>query len=219
MQRNFLAVFTVVALSFGTALADTLAFTNSANDDSFTAYISTSNSTLGTEFYSGAGIETPNINVTLNPGQNYFIHIIAINAEGAGGWGGEFALSGGSDLFLNGTAIEQTGSTPSDWQASDGTAIGTSWTSTPLSYTAVQESDVPPVYPAGSALMWSPGPNAGGGEDPTQPNEWDGQCEGCQVDFSTEIVAATPVPEPSSFALLGTGVLAFAGLARRKICR
>jgi len=153
--------------------------------------------------------------VTLNPGQDYFIHIVAMNDVGAGGWGGEFALSGGSDLFLNGTTAEQTGSTPSDWQASDGVAIGTSWTSSPLSYTAIRESDVPPVYPAGSALMWSPGPNAGGGDSPTQPGEWNGQCEGCQIDFSTEIVA--PVPEPSDVALLGTGMLAFAGLVRRKI--
>jgi len=60
MQRNFPAVFAVVALSFGAASADILTFTNSSVDDSFTAYISTSNSTLGTEFYSGSGIETPN---------------------------------------------------------------------------------------------------------------------------------------------------------------
>jgi PEP-CTERM motif len=31
--------------------------------------------------------------------------------------------------------------------------------------------------------------------------------------------AASPVPEPSSFALLGTGVLGFAGVVRRKIGR
>src|ERR1700735_4002292 len=93
MLRNFLAIFTVFALSLGTASADTLTFTNSASDDSYTAYISTSNSTLGTFLFSGTGTQTPNVTVTLDPGQDYFIHIVAINDGGAAGWGGQFSRS------------------------------------------------------------------------------------------------------------------------------
>lgn len=214
MRRKFLATFTIVALSLGTASAETLTFTNSSSDDSYTAYISTSNSTLGTQIFSGGnGVQTPNTTTTLNPGQDYFIHIVAINDGGAGGWGGEFTLSGGTDLFLNGTTTELTKSTPSDWQASDGETIGTSWVNSPLSYTAVLESGVPSLY-AATGMLWSPGPHAG-----TDPGAWNGQCTSCQVDFSTEIVAPPTVPEPSSFALLGTGMLAFAGVVRRKIGR
>jgi PEP-CTERM motif len=210
MLRNFLAIFTVVALSLGVASAETLTFITATVDDSFTAYISTSDSTLGTEFDIGN-------TMTLNAGLDYFIHVVVTNDCCAAGWGGQFTLSGGSDRFANETATEQTASTPSDWQASDGVAPGTLWTDAPLSYTAILESDTP--FPPGTGLLWSPGPNASGGTFPGDPGEWNGQCENCQVDFSTEIFPAAPVPEPSNFALLGTGLLGFAGLVRRKIGR
>src|SRR5271156_5139149 len=99
MRWNFLAIFAVVALSLGAASADTLDFTRTTVDDSFTAYISTNNGTLGTFYYSACcGTTAPNASVTLTPGQDYFIQIVAINNGGAGGWGGQFKLSGGNDL-------------------------------------------------------------------------------------------------------------------------
>jgi len=204
---NFLVVFTVVALSLGAASAETLDFTRTTVDDSFIAYISTSNGTVGTFYYSAGccGTSAPNVTVTLTPGLDYFIQIVAINDGGAGGWGGQFKLSGGNDHFINGTSTEDTAITPSDWLASDGKAIGTSWANSPLSYTALQESNSGNPY-AGLGLLWSPGPNAG-----PNPGFWNGQCQNCQVDFSTEILA--PIPEPSTtMDLLGSGAFASLGL-------
>jgi PEP-CTERM motif len=40
-----------------------------------------------------------------------------------------------------------------------------------------------------------------------------------QTDWSASIVSPTPTPEPSSFVLLGTGILGLAGAARREFLR
>jgi hypothetical protein len=199
-------------LSLAAASAETLDFTRTSIDDSFTAYISTNNGLVGAFYYSHGccGTFNPNVTVTLTPGVDYFIQIVAINDGGAGGWGGQFMLSGGNDRFINGTTTEDTAITPSDWKASDGKPIGTSWANSPLSYTALKESDSGNPY-AGLGLLWSPGPNGG-----PNPGFWNGQCTNCQVDFSTEILA--PVPEPSTVLDLfgGTGGFCLAGILVRR---
>lgn len=45
------------------------------------------------------------------------------------------------------------------------------------------------------------------------------ECCGAPADYQTNLVPATVTPEPSSLALMGTGVLAAAGAVRRRIVR
>jgi hypothetical protein len=217
--RLFVCVVSLCLLLSLPAFADSLHFTRTTVDDSFTAYISTNIGLVGTFYYSAGccGTTFPNATFALTPGVDYFIQIVAINDGGAGGWGGQFNLSGGNDHFMNGTTTEDTAITPTDWRISDGKPIGTSWANSPLSYTALQESNVGNPY-AGLGLLWSPGPNAG-----PNPGFWNGQCTNCQVDFSTEIFA--PLPEPSTtLDLLGSGAFAsvgllFSGRLRQKLFR
>ena len=189
------AVLTVGAV---TASAGVLNTGNAQVDDSLNAYISTNNSSLGTPFLScGLGVNVcTGGSVTLTPGQNYFIQVVVDNDCCAGGFGAIFTLSGGGFTFLNGGTYIDTTYT-SDWLASAAMNNGDPW-QTPT-YSSVLESGTP--YPAIPGMIWSTAPNAAGYLY-DNPGVWNGQCEYCQIDFSTEIVA----PEPSSLMLLGFGV-------------
>lgn len=94
-------------------------------DDSFVAYISTSDSTAGTQIGAGSDWASPlSLNpVTLTLGQTYYLHIAATNASGAAGFIGNLNLLftplpvGPQFQFANGLLNLHTETT--DWRVSD----------------------------------------------------------------------------------------------------
>jgi len=210
-QIKYFLPILAVAMSLASASADSLSFDFSQVDDSFTSYISTADNVLGTQF-------TGSVNLT--QGTTYYLHIIAVNNSGAGGWGADLSLTG-PFVFGNGTDAINTDDGIQYWQSANGGAIGSGWvpptdqailecTENSCSGTVAGENAVPnsDSYPPG--MIWDP--NSGGGFY-RNPIYWNGQCTNCQVDFSTEITAT---PEPSSLLLLGTFLLGLGGTLKRK---
>lgn len=84
-------------------------------DNNFDPYISTDDSVrgkyIGSQRYTwqyGASLST-----VLTPGVVNYIHVIAYNSDGPGGFVGEFTLSNNNFMFANGTQIQDTN--PNDW--------------------------------------------------------------------------------------------------------
>jgi hypothetical protein len=100
LRISFLAFLTLTTTS---ALASTLSV--KANlDNSFGAYISTSDALLGNLVGSGANWRvTSSFSAILTPGVTNYIHIVAVNSGGPGGFLGEFSISDDSFQFANGT--------------------------------------------------------------------------------------------------------------------
>lgn len=86
-------------------------------DNRFEAYISTDDSVQGT--FLGSGTNWPTtyaIAATLNPGQDYFLHIRGIDEGERAGFLGDFELIGADHKFANGLATLDTNIT--DWVVS-----------------------------------------------------------------------------------------------------
>lgn len=205
------AASALFALSFAPRAGATTITANLTADNAFFAYISTSNSTLGTLVANGNdwGTTFNFSNVPLNPGQTYFIQIEGINYGGPGAVIGDFTLSDAGFHFANGTQNLVTETT--DWSA-----IFNDSNSDP-------STPQPWVTPTGAVI--SEGFNGVGpwgfrsGIGPAA--EWiDGAtnglsiCSSCTVDFSAVITPNSgAVPEPGTLGLF-VCTLAGAGLIR-----
>jgi len=110
-----LKLATAAALAFACSSASATILESRVHvDDSFIAYISTSDSVAGTEFSSGnVWSEASFGSVELKAGQNYFLHILAINSGAMAGVLGEFSLFDSSHTFANGAQNLLTNTT--DW--------------------------------------------------------------------------------------------------------
>lgn len=87
---------------------------NLSVDDSFEVYISTDDAAQGTLIATGNNYQTVySIAGALTPGQNYYLHIKAANADVIAGFIGEFDISGSDHVFSNGNTNLKTNST--DW--------------------------------------------------------------------------------------------------------
>ncbi|WP_371194167.1 DUF6701 domain-containing protein [Glaciecola sp. SC05] len=72
-------------------------------DNAFEAYISTDDSVQGTLIGSGTNWPTAySFTTTLTPGQDYYLHIRAVDTGGVAAFLGEFELTGGEHTFENG---------------------------------------------------------------------------------------------------------------------
>ncbi len=114
-RRWLSALAGLAALSVaGPASATTISGSMTA-DDSFTAYLSTSDASLGTPIASGSnwGFAYSFSTVSLTPGQNYYLHIEAYDAAPPGGFIGSFTLSDSGFAFVNGSQTLDTNTT--DW--------------------------------------------------------------------------------------------------------
>ncbi len=94
----------LLALGLVAATSNAGTLTGKVNvDDEFEAYLSTSDSVVGTLI--GSGLNWPTtytFTTTLNPGQDYYLHIAAKDNGSPAGFLGQFSISDTSHEFVNG---------------------------------------------------------------------------------------------------------------------
>ncbi len=188
LKKLFLGLLFLFVFS-GMAQATTVLTWSIKVDDSFFAYLSTEDTTQGTQFGAGNQYWTTYTGTTtpLTAGQDYYLHVYGYNGGGASGLQGTFSLSGNDHYFSNNTT---TLSTTEDeaWKGSllDWGDYGRG------EYILAGQTGTP-------RWMWV-------------GSTWDWHREG-GVYFSSKISAT---PEPTTMLLFGLGLLGVAGVARRK---
>jgi hypothetical protein len=202
------AVLAITALGSGNSQATVLTGSLTA-DNEFSAYISSSDSALGTLIATGNNWQqTYSLSTPLTSGTNY-LHIIADNAGGPASGGnpdafiGAFLLSDANYKFANGTQTLLTDTV--NWKASD--SAPSSWlapTGTPINFGTNAGSNI-----------WS---NVSGGARPGIDGSaqwiWSSPDLTGETFLSTTISA---VPEPSTWAMiiLGFACVGFTAYRRK----
>ncbi len=205
---------TVIALSSvitvnSVQAASSLGFEFNA-DDRFDVYLSTDNTVQGTNIYSDSldtsnnwtGFNTGNTNLT--DGQDYFLHVYAVNGNGPAGFIGDVTLTDlSSHIFAAIAGDTVTTNILAAWSVSD-----TGWGN----YGAVT------AVSGWSGITNADGTVQGGNATATQWI-WDADnADGDDAYFSVAIKAntAAAVPEPGVTLLLASGLLAFAGMRKKQ---
>ena len=196
MRKLILAAVLAAPLLASAAVGTTLSG-NLTVDNSFTAYLSTTDSTLGTQIGSGSAWEsTYSVSSVLTPNVTEYLHIVANNVGGPGAFIGSFSLDNSNFAFANGTQTLLTNTT--DWKQS-ATGFGSNYT-TPIS-------------------SGSNGVSPWGAQSGISSNaQWLAYQDGWTTAyFSTTITAVAAVPEPETYAMLLAGLgLIGAAVKRRK---
>ena len=194
-------------------------------DNFFFAYVSTSDSTLGTLVASGADWPTTvSLSQALTPGVTNYLHIEAINEWGPAMFVGQFSLDNTLFMFANGTQSLLT-DTP-HWSAifnnTNNSATEQTWVMpTGGGVTSFGPNDGSVSTPWGlfsdidssAQFIWSNAlladPNGACGSD---------DIHGCTVDFSTPITLTTPsaVPLPGALPLFASGLVGLGLLGWRR---
>jgi hypothetical protein len=205
------AVLGLAALSFAQCAHATTISGNLTADNAFFAYISTSNSSLGTLVTSGNswGTTFSFTNFALTPGQTYYLQVEGINYGGPGAIIGQFNLSDTGFHFANGSQTLLTGTT--NWLASynDSNSNPSNQQTWVTPTGGVIDEGANGVSPWGmhsgisASAHWIDGATNGLST-----------CGNCTVDFSATIVSSVAAtPEPGTLGLLGSALLG-AGLMR-----
>lgn len=200
MKKQVLAL--LLSVNAAMAFAGTT-LTGAVNADNvFSAYISTSDSTLGTLIGSGSSWPTTNtVSGELTDGVVNYLHVVVSNQGGPGGFLGDFSLSGTGFAFTNGTQSLLTGDA----------AWGQNLTGFGNTYSAAVNEGANGVGPWGllsgygmDSPEWIWNYHSNGGSDFNT------------VYFSAAIdPQSSNVPEPASLGLVGLTLLGLAA-ARKK---
>lgn len=188
-------------------------------DNYFTAYLSTSATALGTVLVNGNNWPSTYAinNVALSTGQDYYLHIAAGDYGVISGFLGSFSLAGSGFQFANGQQTLNTNTT--NWTASLGGSLPASngpQVAPPVSFTTPvgQTSATLRSQGVNGVSPWGPFPQISSSAQWiwTQDN-----CVNCGRYFTTRITST--VPEPGTFALMGSGVFALVLFGRRRRSR
>jgi hypothetical protein len=196
-----LAAASFISMS-GVAWADATLSSSISMDNGFIAYISTSDSTQGTQFSSGNDWTTTITGSTiLNAGTDYYLHVYGFDQGGIAGFLGQFSLSGSDHTFANGSTTLLTNT--ANWLGNAVGFNGTYASLTDIGLNGISPWGLRPGIDAAAHWIWS-------GDANSNDNSY----------FTTRIsaVIAAPVPEPRTYAMLlgGLGLLGFMARRRQK---
>jgi hypothetical protein len=230
-RKHFLMLLIALLLTPALASADTITFTSTNSDDSAWYWAGPGQPLWGSILSGTATVGSTGQSTDISCGANCWVSwgtgngsattttTVAFDDTGSFIWIYGNDGSGNPTLFLDGTF---SGMTLTD--NGDGTYTLTSvfsGTLAPELLALLGFSASGPVAVGGtftSILSGSFDPNSGGfgWHDPNDPSTW-GQGI-LQVTVADDFGSSrSPVPEPGSMALFGTGMLGLAGIVRRKI--
>lgn len=195
-----------IGMSLGvSAHADALLGGDLTADNAFFAYVSTDDSVRGALVASGNSWPTTFTfsNFNLSAGQNYYLHVEAIDYGQPNGFIGTFTLSNNQFHFENGLQALSTDTT--NWAAS---------AETTFNQTVAEQ---PWVAPTGSPVSFGfngVGPWGQQSVDASAQWIWSSTYNGTAF-LSTEIISAVPLPSP--LPLFTVGLLSLGVLRRKSI--
>ena len=215
MKKSLLAAAIAAAtVLFAAPASATLLTGTLAVDNEFQAYFSTNNGAQGSLITSGNNWQTTySLSQAMTAGQSGYLHIVAHNTGGPGGFLGAFAFSDSNFKFANGTQSLLTGDSAWTYNTTGWTNTGNQW------FTPVNEGTegvspwgtVPALANANPTWIWNYVSNTGNDTN--------------TLYFSAKLIsngngtadATGNVPEPASLALFGLGIAGIAAMRKRRV--